>query len=62
MCVCDILERPGRSSMGYVAAVEQGPLLVSKKGSGLDFNEHSWTKEFVQDSTEQWTSTLFEYV
>ncbi|KAL2470239.1 Serine carboxypeptidase-like 33 [Abeliophyllum distichum] len=36
---------PGCSSIGYGAAVELGPLVVSKKGTGLDFNEHSWIKE-----------------
>ncbi|WJX90770.1 hypothetical protein P8452_72636 [Trifolium repens] len=36
---------PGCSSIGFGAAVEIGPLLVTKNGQGLLFNKHSWNQE-----------------
>lgn len=36
---------PGCSSIGYGAAVELGPLRVSKNGDGLHFNDFAWNKE-----------------
>ncbi|XP_059435297.1 serine carboxypeptidase-like 33 [Corylus avellana] len=36
---------PGCSSIGYGAAVELGPLRVSKNGAGLHFNKYAWNKE-----------------
>lgn len=37
-------EGPGCSSIGYGAAVELGPLRVSKNGAGLHFNKYAWNK------------------
>ncbi|KAL6621204.1 hypothetical protein ACP70R_033636 [Stipagrostis hirtigluma subsp. patula] len=36
---------PGCSSVGYGAAAELGPLLVSGNGTGLEFNKFAWNKE-----------------
>ncbi|XP_031497081.1 serine carboxypeptidase-like 26 [Nymphaea colorata] len=36
---------PGCSSVAYGAAVELGPLLVKKLGTGLQYNKFAWNKE-----------------